>query len=119
SVGRQGLRRIRGDRRPALHRQRRDGCLERARRQAAQHAADAAKGLAGDPRGGGGALNPTIVIPGRGAAASPESITTIESMDSGPVASGRQLPTEGASRNDDVNCSIVLIPCAAIQPESI
>src|SRR5712664_795010 len=29
--------------------------------------------------------------------ASPESITTIGSMDSGPVASGRQLPTEGAS----------------------
>jgi NAD(P)-dependent dehydrogenase (short-subunit alcohol dehydrogenase family) len=23
-------------------------------------------------------------------------------MDSGPVASGRQLPTDGASRNDDV-----------------
>jgi error-prone DNA polymerase len=30
-----------------------------------------------------------------------ESITTIGSMDSGSVASGRQLPTEGASRNDD------------------
>src|SRR2546429_7605379 len=28
--------------------------------------------------------------------ASPESITTIVSMDSGPAASGRQLPTEGA-----------------------
>src|ERR1700675_3492686 len=25
-------------------------------------------------------------------------------MDSGPVASGRQLPTEGASRNDDLCC---------------
>ena len=32
--------------------------------------------------------------------ASPESITTTGSMDSGPVASGRQLPTQGASRND-------------------
>jgi hypothetical protein len=37
------------------------------------------------------------VIPGRVEDASPESITTIGSMDSGPVASGRQLPTEGAS----------------------
>src|SRR5258708_6879296 len=37
----------------------------------------------------------------RGArSANPESITTIVSMDSGPVAFGRQLPTEGTSRND-------------------
>ena len=33
--------------------------------------------------------------PMTGSAASPESITTTGSMDSGPVASGRQLPTEG------------------------
>src|SRR6187455_1971535 len=35
-----------------------------------------------------------LVIPGRDEVASPESITTIESMDSGPASSG-------ASRNDE------------------
>ena len=52
---RQGLRRIRHDRRPALPRQRRDGCAERTRHQEPADAADADEGLAGDPgcEGGG------------------------------------------------------------------
>jgi hypothetical protein len=45
----------------------------------------------------------SIVIPGRAECASPESILTIVVMDSGPVASGRQLPTEGASPNDEIS----------------
>ena len=49
SARRQGLRRIRCDRRTALHRQRRDGCVERARHHPAQHAADAGKSVEGDP----------------------------------------------------------------------
>jgi len=39
---------------PPCHRQRRDGCAFRARRYQAQHAADAAKGLEGDPGREGG-----------------------------------------------------------------
>ena len=55
SAGRQGLRRIRRDRRSALYRQRRDGRLERTRHQDPQHPAVAAEDLAGDPGGEGGA----------------------------------------------------------------
>ncbi len=39
------------------------------------------------------ARQPTVVIPGRDEVASPESITTVGSMDSGPAP-------RGASRND-------------------
>ena len=49
SAGRQGLRRIRCHRRPALRRQWCDGCAERARHQDAPHTADADESLAGDP----------------------------------------------------------------------
>src|SRR6266436_6660795 len=70
-------------------------------------------GAAVRPRAGdsdaGGVSKYVLVIPrcaiahlrARVKRASPESITTTGSMDSGPVASGRQLPTEGASRNDE------------------
>ncbi len=54
SARRQGLRRIRHDRRPALHRQRRDRRAERTRHQEPADAADADEGLAGDPGCEGG-----------------------------------------------------------------
>src|SRR4030088_1671491 len=49
----------------------------------------------------GNTVSPRSVIPGRREAASPESITTIVSMDSGPAPSG-------ASRNDDADVFRVL-----------
>src|SRR4051812_20159 len=48
SARRQGVRRIRRDRRPALCHQWRNGCPERSRHQDAEHAVDADEGVAGD-----------------------------------------------------------------------
>jgi hypothetical protein len=45
-------------------------------------------------REGAAADSPNVVIPGRDAVASPETITTVENMDSGPTP-------YGVSRKDD------------------
>ncbi len=54
SAGRQGLRRVRRDRRPALCHQRCDGCAFRTRHRQPADAADAGEALEGDPRREGG-----------------------------------------------------------------
>ena len=59
-------------------------------------------------------MNFSFVIPGRGEAASPESITTIVSMDSGLATSWRPgMTTEFVARlyNDDIPCKAALLDC--------
>ena len=54
------------------------------------------------------------VIPGRGEASSPESITTIVSMDSGPAPRGASLMCNCTSKNDDP----YMVRAATKQPPS-